>query len=147
MGRLGILKHQKLTPPAYRTPKNRPSGVRTLNSKSLTEALTGPLTAEIGSGVWGTPANVNGFRVLASLLQQRRSPEANQTLHDVYRLLGCYIHFCQVQSSCYVEVLRSPTLAALLHHTPAAGVSETLRHGARNGITELSQRASAKGYF
>jgi len=27
-----------------------------------------PLTAEIGSGVWGTPANVNGFRVLAALL-------------------------------------------------------------------------------
>jgi len=24
----------------------------------------GPLTAEIGSGVWGTPANSNGFRVL-----------------------------------------------------------------------------------
>jgi len=27
-----------------------------------------PLTAEIGSGVWGTPANFNGFRVLAALL-------------------------------------------------------------------------------
>ena len=44
----------------------------------------GPLTAEIGSGVWGTPANFNGFRVLPSLLQRRRSPEANQTLHDVW---------------------------------------------------------------
>ena len=28
----------------------------------------GPLTAEIGSGVWGTPANFNCFRVLAALL-------------------------------------------------------------------------------
>ena len=28
----------------------------------------GPLTAEIGSGVWGTPGNFNGFRVLAVLL-------------------------------------------------------------------------------
>jgi len=28
----------------------------------------GSLTAEIGSGVWGTPANFNGFRVLAALL-------------------------------------------------------------------------------
>jgi len=28
----------------------------------------GPLMAEIGSGVWGTPANFNGFRVLAALL-------------------------------------------------------------------------------
>jgi len=28
----------------------------------------GPLTAEIGSGVWDTPANFNGFRVFAALL-------------------------------------------------------------------------------
>jgi len=31
-------------------------------------AKFGPLTAEIGSGVWGIPANFNGFRVLAALL-------------------------------------------------------------------------------
>jgi len=31
------------------------------------------LAAEIVSLVWDTPANFNGFRVLASLLQQRRS--------------------------------------------------------------------------
>ena len=37
--------------------------------------------------------------------------------------------------------LRSPILSALLHATPAAGVSQTLRRGTRNGITELSQRA------
>jgi len=58
-------------------------------------ADSGPLTAEIGSGVWGTPANFNRFCVLVSLLQRRRSPEANQTLHDVWpspRLLQ-YIHF------------------------------------------------------
>jgi len=55
----------------------------------------GPLTAEIYSGVWGTPANFNGFRVLPSLLQRRRSPEANETLHDVLpspRLVN-YIYF------------------------------------------------------
>jgi len=40
--------------------------------------------AEIVSLVWGTPANINGFRVLASLLQRRRSTEAKQTLHDVW---------------------------------------------------------------
>jgi len=28
----------------------------------------GPLTAEIGPVVWGTPANINWFRVLAALL-------------------------------------------------------------------------------
>jgi len=53
------------------------------------------IAAEIGSGVWGTPANFNGFRVLALLLQGHRSPEANQTLHDVSPspgLLHC-VHF------------------------------------------------------
>jgi len=44
--------------------------------------------ALIGSGVWGTPANFNGFRVLPSLLQRRRSPQANQTLHDVWPTPG-----------------------------------------------------------
>jgi len=38
-----------------------------------------PLTAEICWRVWGTRANFNGFRVLASLLQRRRSTEVNQT--------------------------------------------------------------------
>jgi len=28
----------------------------------------GPLTAEIFSGVWGTPTNFNGFCILAALL-------------------------------------------------------------------------------
>ena len=55
----------------------------------------GPLTAEICLPVWGTPANFNGFRVLPSFLQRRRSPEANQTLHDVWPSPGLvhYIHF------------------------------------------------------
>jgi len=51
----------------------------------------GLLTAEIGSGVLGTPANFNGLRVLASLLRRRRSTEVNQSLHMFGRLLGCYI--------------------------------------------------------
>jgi len=37
----------------------------------------GPLAAEIGSGVWGTPTNFNGFRVLAALLHycvEQRAP-------------------------------------------------------------------------
>jgi len=50
----------------------------------------GPLMAEICWRVWGTPVNFNGFRVLALLLQHRRSPEANQTLHMFGCLLGCY---------------------------------------------------------
>jgi len=43
----------------------------------------GPLAAEIGPVVWGTPANFNRFRVFAALLQRRYSTEANQTLHGV----------------------------------------------------------------
>ena len=59
---------------------------------------------------------------LASLLQRRRSSEANQTLHDVWpspALVHCiYIfggswpvtEFCPVQNSLYVQVLRSSIL-------------------------------------
>jgi len=113
----------------------------------------GPLAAEIGPVVCGTPANFNGFRALASLLQRRRSTEANQTLHDVWLSPGLvhYIYIfgdcsslaeiCHVQYSLCVQVLRSPILVALLHGTPAAGVSQPLRRGTGNGITELSQRA------
>jgi len=58
-------------------------------------ANVGPLTAEIGSGVWGTPANFNGFRVLASLLQRRRSPKANQTPQDVLPSPGL-VHYIYI---------------------------------------------------
>ena len=78
----------------------------------------GPLTAEIGWWVWGTPANFNGFRCLPSM-QRRRSPEANQTLHDVWpspELVHCVYIFggfclltelCPVKSSLYVQFLPS----------------------------------------
>jgi len=33
----------------------------------------GLLTAEISSGVWGTPAHFNGFRVLAALIADNDS--------------------------------------------------------------------------
>jgi len=99
----------------------------------------GPLAAEIGPIVWGTPANFSGFRVLAALLQRRRSTKASQTLHRVWRSPGlvydiynfggsCPVtEFCQVQISLCAQVLRSRILAALLRGTPAAGVSQTLR--------------------
>jgi len=109
----------------------------------------GPLTAEIGWRVWGTPANFNGFRVLASLLRRRRSTEVNQTLHDLWPSHGLvhYIHFlwslapyrnfirCKVHFDSKSCVL---LLATLLHGTRAVCVSQTLRRGTRNGITELS---------
>jgi len=58
-------------------------------------ANVGPLTIEIGWRVWGTPADFNGFRVLASLLHRRRSTEVNHTLHDVWPSFGLvhYIYF------------------------------------------------------
>jgi len=57
------------------------------------------------------------------------------------RLLSCYgscplTEFGQVHNSHCVQV--SPILAALLHGTRAAGVTQSLRRGTRNGITELS---------
>jgi len=90
----------------------------------------GPLAAEIGPVVWGTPTNFNWFRVLAPLLQRHRSTEANQTLRGVWPSPGLvhYIYisggscpvteFCQVQNSlCILQVLRSRILVALLHGT------------------------------
>jgi len=40
----------------------------------------GPLTAEIRSGIWGTPANFNGFRVLGALLHGTLVVGVSQTL-------------------------------------------------------------------
>jgi len=53
----------------------------------------GPLTTEIGCGVWGTPANFNGFRVLASLLHRRRLTEVNQNLNDVWPSPVGLVHY------------------------------------------------------
>ena len=61
----------------------------------------GPLQAEIGWRVWSTAANFNnGFRVLASLLQRRRSAEANQTLHNVWPSPGLVHHIYILGGSC-----------------------------------------------
>ena len=100
-----------------------------------------PLTAEICWRVWGTPANFNGFRVLASLLHRRCSTEVNQTLHDVWPFPGYTIYrpivffwgggllplngvLLRTFFSLCVQVLRSPILAALLHDTRAVVVSK-----------------------
>ena len=92
----------------------------------------GPLAAELRWRVCGTTANFNGFRVLAALVQRRRSPEASQTLHDVwpspglvdylYIFEGCcpVTEFCQVQSSLCVHLR---TVAQF-----ARAISSQLRH-------------------
>jgi len=43
-------------------------------------ANVGPQAAEIGSVVWGTSANFNGFRVLAALLHGTLVVGVSQTL-------------------------------------------------------------------
>ena len=43
----------------------------------------------------GHPANLNGFRVLASLLHRCHSPEANLTLHDVWPSPGL-VHYIYI---------------------------------------------------
>jgi len=95
-------------------------------------ATFGPLAAEICWRVWGTLANFNRFRVLASLLQRRCSPEAKQTLHDVWtspRLVhyvyifegSCPLReFCHVQNS-FCMRLRSIVQLCLV-------ISSQLRH-------------------
>jgi len=60
----------------------------------------GPLAAEIGLPVWGTPANFNGFRVLASLLHRRRLTEVNQTVHDVSLSSGLVHYIYIFRASC-----------------------------------------------
>ena len=86
-----------------------------------------------------------GFVTAATFLNRSRPKFALCLASLVYCIYifssSCPLtEFCPVQNSLYVQVLRSRILAALLHSIPAAGVSQTLRRGTKNGITELSQR-------
>jgi len=61
----------------------------------------------------------------------------------MYKLLGAHApnKFLPAAKFTLRPILHSPILAALLHSTRAAAISQTLWHGTRNGITDLSQRA------
>jgi len=97
-------------------------------------------TTDIGRKLWGLPLWRKGSVTAATSFTG-----ANQTLHDIWPSPGLvhYIYifggfcpltqFCQVQTSLCVQVLRSPILVSLQHGTRPAGVSQTLRRGARNG--------------
>ena len=50
-----------------------------------------PLAAEIGSGVWGTRANFNGFRVLAALLHGTLVVDVSQTFRALNRGRHLYL--------------------------------------------------------
>ena len=98
----------------------------------------GPLAAEIRWRVWGTPANFNGFRVLAALLQRRRSAEANQTLHDVWPC-PALLHYIYISGGCCndrilpgAKFTLRPSLAfsyiaSVTARHVVVGVSQTLR--------------------
>jgi len=106
----------------------------------------------------GTPANFNVFHVLAFLLQQRRSTEANKTLHDVWSSPGLvhYLYifggscpvtkFWQVENSLCVQDLRSSILAALLHGTPVVGISQTFA-ALSTGATYIWQGGHHVGHW
>jgi len=113
----------------------------------------GPLAAEIVSRVRGTATNFNGFASwlrYCSDVAHRRPTKLCTTYEPLLGLYTLYIfgsscpltEFFPVQNSLCVQDLRCSILAALRHGTPAAGVSQTLWRGTRNGITGLSQRAS-----
>jgi len=97
--------------------------------------------------------------VLASLLQQRRSTDVNQILHDVWpspglvHYIGLYIfgsscpltELYQVQNALCVQVLRSPILAALLHGTRIVGLNQALRRSVQ-GATYIRQGGHHVGH-
>jgi len=98
----------------------------------------GPLTAEIGSRVSGTTANfsvqwVSHLAFVTASMFTGGQPNCARYLTiswagTLYIFLGsCPLtEFCLVQNSLYVQVIRSLILAALLHGTPAAGVSQAV---------------------
>jgi len=62
---VGLYLHNKDT---YRQPEKNMLSINMSSTCPHNMVNSGPLTAEIGSTIWGTPANFNWFRVLAALL-------------------------------------------------------------------------------
>ena len=113
----------------------------------------GPLKAEICLPVLGTQQISTALMSCLCYCSEAAHRRPTKLLHDVWlsHALAHYIYIfggscppdgiLQVQNSLYVQFLRSPILATLLHGTPAADVSQTMWRGTRSGITELSQKA------
>jgi len=70
---------------------------------------------------WGAPANFNGCHVLASLLQQCRSMEANRTLHDVWPSPGLVHYIYIFGGSCPVMQKIAKNSPSGRHHTTLSG--------------------------
>jgi len=74
--------------------------VITSSTRTHNMANFGPLTAEIGSGVWGTPTHFNGFCVLAALL------------HDT---IGSQPNLAALNRRCHLYSAGRPSRWALAH--------------------------------
>jgi len=64
----------------YRQSGKNSLNINTSSTRSDNMVNLGPLTAENGSRVWGTPAKFNGFRVLVALLHGTLAVGVSQTL-------------------------------------------------------------------
>jgi len=54
-----------------------------------------PLVAEMCWRVWSTPANFNGFGILALLLKRHPSMDVNKTMHDILLSSGL-VHYVYI---------------------------------------------------
>jgi len=98
----------------------------------------GPLTADIGWWVWGTPANFNGFCPIGFVTAPTSLNGGQRNFAQCLAVSWAgtlYVHFRG--SFLCVQVLCSPILSALLHGSRAVGVSK-LRHSAQ-GATCIRQ--------
>ena len=102
-------------------------------------AASGPKVSSVVCG--GTPANFNGFRVLAALLQRCRSTEANETLHDVWPSPGLVDYLYTFGGCCPVMEFLSGAKFTLRKF--ASSKSCTLLYWQRY-CTALEQWARAK---
>jgi len=100
----------------------------------------GPLMAEICSPVWGTQQISTGFSVLLWLLQQRRSPEAKQTLRpsrwaSAHILISSFFFFSSPNLSCRrLDV----------YHTSTHGLSVNLGCRSETCYTRLAENTGRK---
>jgi len=111
--------------------------------KNLWNSSVLPMPAQYGKlrptngwdwfGSLGHPSKFRWFCVLPSLLQRRRLPEANQTLHDLWPS-PVLVHYIYIfgGSFAYIGSVTARHFSSV--HQP------TLRCHTRNGIMELSQR-------
>ena len=105
----------------------------------------GPLTAEIGLPVWGTDQILTGFASWLYYYSNVAHCRPTKLCTIFGRLLGWYTVYTSLGAFAPDRILPRakftlhPSLAfsyiaALLHGTPAVGLSQTLRRGTRNGM-------------